>query len=69
MDTEPHVVSHPILRIVDMRATVVSRTLASEQCKWRITKLTTCRNLKTKTSRKHPKEYKQARARYPSPEY
>lgn len=26
-------------------------------------------NLKTKTSRKHPKEYKQARARYPSPEY
>jgi len=26
-------------------------------------------NLKTKASRKHPKEYKQARARYPSPEY
>lgn len=25
--------------------------------------------LKTKASRKHPKEYKQARARYPSPEY
>lgn len=25
--------------------------------------------LKSKTSRKHPKEYKQARARYPSPEY
>ncbi|TAQ90108.1 hypothetical protein B7494_g1570 [Chlorociboria aeruginascens] len=26
-------------------------------------------HLKTKASRKHPKEYKQARARYPSPEY
>jgi len=26
-------------------------------------------HMKTKTSRKHPKEYKQARARYPSPEY
>ncbi|RFU29114.1 hypothetical protein B7463_g7250, partial [Scytalidium lignicola] len=26
-------------------------------------------NLKSKASRKHPKEYKQARARYPSPEY
>lgn len=26
-------------------------------------------SLKTKASRKHPKEYKQARARYPSPEY
>lgn len=25
--------------------------------------------MKSKTSRKHPKEYKQARARYPSPEY
>ncbi|CZS96427.1 uncharacterized protein RAG0_14168 [Rhynchosporium agropyri] len=25
--------------------------------------------MKTKASRKHPKEYKQARARYPSPEY
>ncbi|CAL3963272.1 hypothetical protein PZA11_000940 [Diplocarpon coronariae] len=25
--------------------------------------------LKTKASRKHPKEYKQARARYPSPDY
>jgi hypothetical protein len=25
--------------------------------------------MKTKTSRKHPNEYKQARARYPSPEY
>lgn len=26
-------------------------------------------SMKTKASRKHPKEYKQARARYPSPEY
>lgn len=29
----------------------------------------TPRHLKSKASHKHPKEYKQARARYPSPEY
>lgn len=35
----------------------------------RSSKLTICRRLTSKTAKKHPKEFAQARQRYPSPDY
>lgn len=71
MDSKSHVVSFSRLLEgwqTNNGAAAVKPTIYHKLTTWNC-KLTNTRNLKTKASRKHPKEYKQARARYPSPEY
>lgn len=52
---------------VDTKARLVSSSPPPSKLKSKL--IAKFRSMKTKASRKHPKEYKQARARYPSPEY